>query len=189
MDWWTASGESRPAADAWPRRFPHPPTTTNTMATFRGKEPDSIEWRVELDAPTIEEVIEKHQINLVDLESDPLIQLRGNPMKLVAVIYLICQEQVEKAGLDPKQFARQLPSPPDPMLDALQEAIVGFFPTGRASHVREALAKLAAMAEEMDKIKIEQMQAVLVDPKLKDRVRRKVETSRGKLMEELFPTS
>lgn len=156
------------------------------MATFSGKGESPIQWRVELDAPTIEEVNQKHSINLVDLEKDPLSQIRSDPMKLVSVIYLVCQDQIEQVGLEPRQFAKQLPSPPDPMLDALREAIIGFFPSGRASHVREVLAKADEMAREMDKIAIEQMQAVLDDPKTRERVVRKVGMSREKLMEELF---
>lgn len=158
------------------------------MATFKGRGESPIEWKVELDVPTIEEVEEKHSIDLVDLEKDPLIQLRGEPRKLVAVMYLICQEQIQATGLDPKQFARQLPYPPDAMYEALKEAIIDFFPTGRASHVRGVLAKNEEMATETDKIKIEQMQEVLADPKTMERIRTKVGTTREKLIEQLFPT-
>lgn len=158
------------------------------MATFKGRDENPIEWKVELDVPTIEEVEEKHSIDLVDLEKDPLIQLRSDPRKLVAVMYLICQEQIEAENLNPREFARQLPSPPDAMYEALKEAIIGFFPTGRASHVREVLAKNEEMATETDRIKIEQMEEVLADPKTMERIRTKVGTTREKLMEQLFPT-
>lgn len=157
------------------------------MATFKGR--DGIEWKVELDVPTIEEVEEKHSIDLVDLEKDPLVQLRGAPRKMASVIYLICQKQIQTQGLDPRQFAEQLPYPPDPMYEALKEAIVGFFPTGRASHVRGVLAKNEEMSNETDKIKIEQMEQVLADPRTMERVRSKVGMKRQELLDALFETN
>lgn len=156
------------------------------MASFKGRGEKPIEWRVELDAPTIEEIEEKHSINLVNLEADPLIKLRNDPMKLVAVIYLICQEQIEKQGLDSKQFARQLPSPPDPMLDAVREAIIGFFPSGRASHVREVLTGYDEMGTKTDELMLAKMKKVLSDPETIERLRTMGEEECDRAIDDLF---
>jgi hypothetical protein len=134
------------------------------MATFKGR--DGTEWRVELDAPTIEEIKADHSVNLVNLESDPLGPLRNDPMLLVTVISALCREQIDAKGLKPVQFAKQLPSPPDPMLDALRDAVINFFPSGRASHIREVLAKFGQMNEKTDQITTAKMAQVINDPKV-----------------------
>jgi hypothetical protein len=134
------------------------------MASFKGR--TGTEWRVELDAPTIEEIKQDHGVNLVNLEKDPLGLLRNDPMLLVTVISALCREQIDAQQLTPMQFAKQLPSPPDAMLDALRDAVVGFFPSGRASHVREVLAKFDQMSDKTDQIAAAKMQQVMEDPRV-----------------------
>jgi hypothetical protein len=134
------------------------------MATFKGR--TGTEWRIELDAPTIEEIKQDHGVNLVNLEKDPLGSLRNDPMLLVTVISALCREQIDAKQLSPVQFAKQLPSPPDAMLDALRDAVIGFFPSGRASHVREVLMKFDQMSDKTDQITTAKMQQVIDDPKV-----------------------
>jgi hypothetical protein len=134
------------------------------MATFKGR--TGTEWRVELDAPTIEEIKQDHGANLVNLDKDPLGSLRNDPMLLVTVISALCREQIDAKQMSPVQFAKQLPSPPDAMLDALRDAVVNFFPSGRASHVREVLSKFDQMSEKTDQLATAKMQQVMDDPKV-----------------------
>jgi hypothetical protein len=134
------------------------------MASFKGK--GGIEWLIELDAPTIEAIRQDHSVSLVNLESDPLGPLRNDPMTLVTVIAAICREQIDSKSMTPVQFAKQLPSPPDAMLDALRDAVIGFFPSGRASHVREVLMKFDQMASKTDELAAAKMQQVMDDPKV-----------------------
>jgi hypothetical protein len=134
------------------------------MATFKGR--TGTEWQVELDAPTIEEIKQDHGVNLVNLDKDPLGSLRNDPMLLVTVISALCREQIDAKQMSPVQFAKQLPSPPDAMLDALRDAVVNFFPSGRASHVREVLSKFDQMGEKTDQLATAKMQQVMDDPKV-----------------------
>jgi hypothetical protein len=134
------------------------------MATFKGR--TGTEWQVELDAPTIEEIKQDHGVNLVNLDKDPLGSLRNDPMLLVTVISALCREQIDAKQMSPVQFAKQLPSPPDAMLDALRDAVVNFFPSGRASHVREVLSKFDQMSEKTDQLATAKMQQVMDDPKV-----------------------
>ena len=134
------------------------------MATFKGR--TGTEWRIELDAPTIEEIKQDHGVNLVNLEKDPLGSLRSDPMLLATVISALCREQREAMDLTPVQFGKQLPNPPDEMLDALRDAVIGFFPSGRASHVREVLMKFDQMSDKTDQITTAKMQQVMDDPKV-----------------------
>lgn len=157
------------------------------MATFKDR--TGRDWTVELDAPLIEEVISKHQINLASLEKDPLIQLRNDPMKLVAVIYVLCQDQIATANLEPMQFAKRLPSPPDPMIDAVREAIIGFFPTGRASHVREVLTRFDEMNEKTDELSVAKMKELLADPSVAKRLEEKATREIAAALDQAFPLS
>lgn len=134
------------------------------MATFKDQKGN--EWSVRLDAPTIEEIRQDYSVNLVGLDKDPLGPLRNDPMQLVTVISVLCRDQVAAKGLSPVEFAKLLPSPPDPMLDALRDAVICFFPSGRASHIQEVLAKFDAMAAKTDELAAAKMQQVMDDPKV-----------------------
>jgi len=124
------------------------------------------QWRVELDAPTISEIRDEHGVNLVGFEADPLGPLRNDPMKLVTVIAAICREQISEKALSPTEFARLLPSPPDSMLDAVRDAVIGFFPSGQASHRLEVLAKFEQMASKTNDLATVKMQQILDDPEV-----------------------
>lgn len=132
------------------------------MAFFKDRK--GTEWRVELDAPTIDEIRQEHAVNLVGLDSDPIGPLRNDPMKLVTIVSTLCRDQVTDKGLSPVEFARLLPSPPDSMLDAVRDAVIGFFPSGRASHIREVLSKFDQMAGKTDELAAAKMQQVMDDP-------------------------
>jgi len=123
-------------------------------------------WRVELDAPTISEIRDEHGVNLVGFETDPLGPLRNDPMKLVTVIAAICQQQISEKALSPIEFARLLPSPPDSMLEAVRDAVIGFFPSGQASHRLEVLAKFEQMASKTNDLATVKMQQILDDPEV-----------------------
>ena len=155
------------------------------MPSFKDK--TEREWNVQLDAPLVEEVEEKHGILLTNLENDPLVMLRNDPMKLVAVIYILCQEKIEELGLTPKQFAKQLPSPSDPMLHAIRDAIVDFFPAGHASSVREVLTELENVEAKTTEVLIREMKENSFTPEIAQRLTTKAKNLRKKLLEENFP--
>ncbi len=134
------------------------------MASFTDRKGNA--WTVQLDAPTIEEIREDHKIDLVNLESDPLLKLRNEPMVLVACVSTICRDQAAELKLSPMEFAKLMPSPPDAMLDAVRDAVIGFFPSGRALHVREVLAKFDQMAAKVDEIAETKMAQVMANPKV-----------------------
>ena len=134
------------------------------MPSFTDRE--GTEWIVELDAPTIDEIRSAFSVNLASLEQDPIGPLRNDPMLLVTVVAALCREQIESRGLSPVQFAKRLPRPPDPMLDAVRDAVISFFPSGRASHVREVLSRFDLMAAKTDELAATKMQQIMDDPKV-----------------------
>lgn len=143
------------------------------MASFKDRKGN--EWQVQLDAPMIEEIRDDHGISLVNLDSDPLLKLRNDPMVLVACVSVICRDQQKERGLTPMDFAKVLPSPPDAMLDAVRDAVIGFFPSGRALHVREVLAKFDQMGAKTDEIAQAKMSQVMDDPKVMTAINRQAD--------------
>lgn len=137
------------------------------MASFKDRSGHA--WQIDLDAPTVEAIRDEHSVNIVDLDKDPLGPLRNDPMKLVAVVSLLCRDEIAEKKLSPKQFAKLLPAPPDPMLDAIRDALINFFPSGRASHIREVLLKFDQMGAKTDELAAVKMQQLMDDPKV-DRV-------------------
>lgn len=153
------------------------------MATFNDR--DGKKWNVRLDAPTVEEVKELHGISLADLKSDPMAKLRNDPMVLVPVMYLICQDQIQAAGMDWKAFGRAMPDDLDPLVEAIQEAIIGFFPRGQASHVREVLTEYAKVAQKQGELALAKMKAIANDPKTMEAIEAKADREIEKLIQEL----
>jgi hypothetical protein len=153
------------------------------MASFRDRKGN--EWLIELDAVVIEEIRDDHGINLVNLDKDPLLQLRNDPLTLVSCVSVICRDQQKERELTPKDFAKLLPSPPDVMLEAVKEAVIGFFPSGRALHVREVLAKFDQMAETSERLAESRMVSLMEDPRTAAAMNQKADEIFEKAMQSL----
>ncbi len=157
------------------------------MASFKDRKGN--EWIVQLDAPTVEEIRTEHAVNLVGLDHDPLGPLRNDPMKLVTVISVLCRDQIAERALTPVQFAKSLPYPPDPMLDAVRDSLIGFFPSGRASHIREVLTKFDQMADKTDSIAQAKMQQVMCSEKVMQELNRKADQIINQAIEKIADQS
>jgi hypothetical protein len=143
-------------------------------------------WKVELDAPLIEEIKDKHSAVLTDLESDPLRLLRNDPMVLVGVLTLICQAEIADRGITFEDFGRGLPDA-DKMLEAIADAIVSFFPSGRHSHVREVLIEFRTMSETTDTLALTKMREILNDPNTPKRLNARADKEIRTAIDEMFP--
>jgi len=152
-------------------------------ATFQDKK--NRKWTLQLDPILIDDISKSHGVNLVDLKKDPLLSLRADPMKLVCVIAMICDEARQEQEIDERDFGRSMPFPPDPMIEALQSAIVDFFPTGQASHVREVLAEMEKMAQTTDRLMLAEVRQVATSPLLATSLSLKARNELEKLVEEL----
>lgn len=143
-------------------------------------------WNVDLDSVLAEEILQKHGIEIVNLNKDPMLKLRSDPLALVAVIHILCQDQIAERNLTPVQFAKCLPVPPDPMEAAVEEAIVSFFPTGRSSHVREVLASYANMGSKTDELTTVKMRSVMTDPRTMNAISKRADQEIDKAMQTLI---
>ena len=151
-------------------------------------------WTIELDALLVEDVEKKWKVKLTSLENDPLRFLRDDPMCLVGVVSILCDDQIAKLDCTPEdcnddpyiEFGKNLPSA-DNMLEAIADAIVNFFPSGRHSHVREVLTEFAKMSETTDALALLKMQEILKDPNTPKRLDAKADKEMQKKIDEMFP--
>lgn len=92
--------------------------------TFQGL--DNETWSVEVNAYTVEKVKADVGVDLYEVVSDTgrdvFSRLADDPPKLVAVLHVLCEEQIEKRGTTPQQWARVLGS--GDALDAATEALI-----------------------------------------------------------------
>lgn len=146
-------------------------------------------WNVNLDPVIALEIKDDHGIELTNLESDPMLKLRVDPMILVSTMSVICRDQMTERNLSPTEFMKLLPFPSDEMLKAIQEAIANFFPTGRASHVAEVLAGYEKMGRETDELTTEKMQALLSNPATLQRISDVADLQIEEAMKNLSQTS
>lgn len=135
------------------------------MPQFLDKKGQS--WNVNLDPVIALEIKEDHGIELTNLESDPLLKLRVDPMILASTISVICRDQMTERNMSPMDLMKVLPQPPDEMLKAISEAITSFFPTGRHSHVAEVLAAYEKMGVETDELTTAKLTKLVSDPATK----------------------
>lgn len=142
-------------------------------------------WIVSLDPVIADEIKQDHGIEIVNLNQDPMLKLRSDPMTLVSVMLVICRDERESRGLTREQFLKLLPFPSDQMLTAVEDAIVSFFPTGRHSHVREVLTSYANMGSKTDELTTVKMQAVLADPRTMAAISNRADQEIAKAMQSM----
>lgn len=143
------------------------------MAKFLDK--TGQEWSVDLDVLKIEEIQADHGIRLTDLEHDPLLKVRTDPTVIYPVILVLCREQRESLGLTREDFLRRMPVPPDAMIEAISEAIINFFPSGRHSHVREVLTRMDEMSMKSDEIAASKLSMIVSDPQVISKLKAKAD--------------
>lgn len=156
------------------------------MASF--KDESGNDWRVRLDAISLDEIKADHGIDLVDLEHDPLRKPTNDPRILAGMMCTICRDQIEKAGITIAQFVRNFPQPPDAALEALREAVIGFFLSGQSSQRREDLARLDRMAAITSEIGARKAERLMEDPATVKKLEQKADRIVDREIEKLFQT-
>lgn len=108
---------------------------------------------------------------LIDDQCRPLAELLADPCRLVDVLYALCKEQADKAGVTDEAFGASLGG------DVLEEAahafleeLIDFFP----KHIQETLRKLFAKSRQLaqtllghartrvDELDVEEMASTLI---------------------------
>lgn len=123
-------------------------------------------WVVEIHHAAIKRVEAETGVKLVALLGDglaPLNDLLADLVRLVDVLYVLCREQADRAGLSDEQFGRGLVGDGlDRAAQAFVKELIDFFPQekvrarlrrvmDRAEQVRDAvLDRMGSRLEEMD---------------------------------------
>jgi len=116
------------------------------MAKFRDAE--GRDWPLFLTTDLIKEVRRLHDINLADLDGQMYTRLADDPVPLVAILWILCEEDAKRREVTPKEFGKALVGDAiESAVDALVEAITDFFPTRRRSLLRAAHAKTKTARE------------------------------------------
>lgn len=110
------------------------------------------EWSLEITVHDIKQVRKGLGINLFDAfagDYDVYNQVISDVEKLVGVAFILCQDQIQAAGITEEDFGRAMAGDALRRLgDAFSEALVDFFPNARAREVvRATLGKARELVE------------------------------------------
>jgi hypothetical protein len=117
------------------------------MQTFKDR--NGREWGIEITVGSIKRVRDAVKVNLYDLIDDNFAGLRrllDNPIDLVDVVFVLCEQNAKASGINDVQFGESLSGESiSEMADAFTQAFIDFFPDRRRAAV---LQKLVAKAKE-----------------------------------------
>lgn len=107
------------------------------MAKF--KDSKGTEWEFNLDVGLIEDIQEKTSVNLDDIMKNPEELAKTiflEPRKMVEVLYVCCEKQIEERKLTPRDFGRLFNRDTiDNASNAFIEALMLFYPRSSAGRV------------------------------------------------------
>lgn len=126
-------------------------------------------WTILLDAPTLEDIKNQFKVDLTALSEDPFNQLAADPIKLVNILYLVCKDQCDQQGVTSREFGRNLKPGLDEPTEALLEALIDFFPSGKRSSIRALLSTNQEMNEKGTLEMVKKLQDPKIQKKYLDR--------------------
>lgn len=117
------------------------------MSAFKDR--NGRQWLIDINVGAIKRVRSELKINLCSLIDDGfkgLNELMSDPIQLVDVVFVLCQEQAKSAGILDTQFGESLSGESlQSMADAFFEAYVDFSP----DRSRAALRSIATKAKQL----------------------------------------
>jgi len=160
------------------------------MPSFKDEE--GREWRVRVDVGAIQRVLDlktEPQINLGDIgqAADNMVRFSNDPVLLVNVLYLICEEQTKTRSVSDTDFGGLFLG--DVLFDAtmaLEEAVTAFFPPAKRSLLLQLRKKLARFRETGETLVLEKLEDKELEARLLQTMRMLMET---KINESLAPSN
>jgi hypothetical protein len=108
-----------------------------TMSTF--KDGTGRDWKLELNIGLIEDIHDATGIMIDDLikDTEKFADVTfNNPRRLVEVLYVMCEEQIKRVPLTPKEFGRLFDRTTiDAACNAFMESVVLFYPRASVGNV------------------------------------------------------
>ena len=113
------------------------------MSSF--KDEQNRPWSVRIDVVNAQEIKSLYDIDLLDIEkmAENMFRLANEPITLVNILYLLCEEQAKERNISDKDFGRLLAG--DVLGEAtraLEVANVNFFPPKRRSVLQRLQEKI-----------------------------------------------
>lgn len=117
------------------------------MSSF--KDTTGRQWLVDITINEVRRVKSLAKLDLLDLENGRSLQaLANDPVLLVDVLYILCQDQAQREGLTDEQFGRIFRGDViESATEALFEALVNFFPPQRQTLLRKVMEMAKAMGQ------------------------------------------
>jgi hypothetical protein len=104
------------------------------MPAFKDKQ--NREWELVVDVPMCR-AVKALGVNILDLNSDPIAKLKGDPLLLADVLWKMCAAQAEEKTVSQDDFQGSLGGVEfDSAIEALKEAVIGFHPASKHAAIR-----------------------------------------------------
>lgn len=134
------------------------PKTTSTEAASERVEPHTFDstvggseqtWRLEFDVTVAKRLKRELGLDVGNLRDGKLfLDFAFDHFRLAAALWLLCEEQADREGIDEEAFGRMLkPAVLPAAVKALEGAVVNFTPPALRATVRAAIAKAHNFAE------------------------------------------
>lgn len=159
------------------------------MPTF--KDTNGREWRIHLDAPTIREIRNTFDgLNLIDAEGRCFAQLAGDPVTLVDVLWCLCRDQAQAAGVTDVQFGRALMGEAiEQATEALLNAILDFFPPRKRGALRAVYERTREIEARGTELALAKIQDPLLTAKLIGAMEAQMDAELAGLLTRLSPAT
>ena len=107
------------------------------------------EWHLEISINEVRRVKKLAGLDILDLDQGKALQrLANDPILLVDVLWILCEEQAEKHGMTDEQFGRAFRGNTiEDATDALFEALVDFFPPQRQHLLKKVMEAAKTMGQ------------------------------------------
>lgn len=154
------------------------------MKDFRDAENRT--WKIDLNCDTVQQakdVMGCNVLDLIDTESALFAQVLEFPVLVAKIVHVLCQEQIEKAGIDERTFRRAMNG--DALSDAteaLRSEIVNFSPRS----TRPAMQRMMEKQREAEEKGMALVMAKIDDPRLmqavENNMRQKIEEAINRVL-------
>jgi hypothetical protein len=129
------------------------------MSTFSDK--NGVEWTVELDAWSINQIKKDTGEDILDETGQGLVNVCGRGDLLTMALWVLCEEQAEERKITDRKFGRAMVKPEVVAAgaQALQEAVLDFFPPKQ----KEAITSVIASQNELNSARMEMLEERVAD--------------------------
>lgn len=145
-------------------------------------------WLIAITAPDVKrirQVLEIDLLGVLDGDQDVLERLVTDPVMLVDVLFLCCEEEAKGRGVSDVEFGRSLRGDAiDKATNAFLESLADFFPPARRQVLRKAIGKMA----EVDRKLADRINSILDGPTIDEQLERFVTDKEEELRRRLTPS-